>query len=919
MSQDKNNIPPLVLSGLEPLYITDDSPFIMVGERTNVTGSKKFLRLIKEDKYDEALEVAVDQINSGAHMLDVNMDEGMIEGDEAMKKFLYLVASEPDVSKVPIMIDSSKFYIMEAGLKCIQGKCIVNSISLKNGEDEFIEQARTVKRYGAALVVMAFDEDGQADSYERRIEICERAYNVLVDKVGFPKQDIVFDPNIFPVGTGMEEHRRNAIDFFEATKWIRDNLPGAKVSGGVSNVSFSFRGMNKVREAIHAAFLHHAKKAGMVMGIVNPTLMMDYNDVDKELLEKVEDVLFDRKDDATETLLDYANSMVDQSTSKKKKDDAWREGTVEERLSHALVKGIVDHVVDDTEEARQKYNEPLEVIEGPLMDGMNVVGDLFGAGKMFLPQVVKSARVMKKAVGHLTPYMEAEKQRKIDAGEIAENPPKILLATVKGDVHDIGKNIVNVVLACNSFEIVDMGVMVETQDILDKAKEEEVDCIGVSGLITPSLDIMVEVAQEMEKQGFTIPLLIGGATTSKIHTAVKIDPHYNGCVIHVLDASRSVPVASQLISKKTHDDYKKQTKEEYAKMREDHASRQKKKSYTPLEKARENKFQPNWDERQVTKPQFLGTKIFEDYPLDEIRKYIDWTPFFQTWEMKGRYPKIFEDKNVGDEAKKLFDDANKMLDYIIENKYLQAKGVIGFYPANQVNDDDVEIYEYDEKGNEDRSKVKMVLNNLRQQGQRSEKVPYMCLSDFIAPKDSNVEDYIGAFAVTTGIGTDKLVEHYEKDHDDYHAIMVKAIADRLAEAFAELMHERVRREFWGYAPDENLDNESLVKEKYEGIRPAPGYPACPEHTEKSKLFNLLDAENATDITLTDSFAMFPTAAVSGWYFSHPDSKYFGVSKIDKDQVEDYAERKGMDFEEAEKWLGPNLGYEPEAQKAPASA
>jgi 5-methyltetrahydrofolate--homocysteine methyltransferase len=916
MSTSNKKFPPLKLSGLEPLIINRESNFVNVGERTNVTGSAKFLALIKEGKYEDALAIALDQVQGGAQIIDVNMDEGMLDGEEAMVKFLNLIASEPDISRVPVMIDSSKWHIIEAGLKCVQGKCVVNSISMKGGEAEFIAQAKKVKMYGAAVIVMAFDEQGQADNYERRLEICQRCYDILINKVKFPPQDIIFDLNIFPVGTGIEEHRNNSLDFIKATKWVKENLHGVRVSGGVSNVSFSFRGNNVVREAMHSAFLYHAIQAGMDMGIVNPSMLEVYDDIPKDLLERVEDVLLNRREDATERLLDFAEQVKGKGKVQVK-DEEWRKGTVEERLSHALVKGIVEFIDADTEEARSKYDKPLHVIEGPLMAGMNVVGDLFGSGKMFLPQVVKSARVMKKAVAYLMPFLEAEKLR---SGDKSKNAGKILMATVKGDVHDIGKNIVGVVLACNNFEIIDMGVMVPAEKILAKAIEVQADIIGLSGLITPSLDEMVNVAKEMERTNFKIPLLIGGATTSRIHTAVKIDPHYSGAVVHVLDASRSVPVAGSLISKETYDKTMSTFKEEYAKLRTEHASRQKDKNYIPISKARENKTKIDWSASKVKKPTFLGNKYFEDYSLIEIAKYIDWTPFFQTWELRGKFPKIFEDEYVGVEAKKLYDDAQKMLKEVIIKKLLTAKAVIGFYPANRIGDDDIALYDFKkdliDHGNhshesykEDRTKVKTVFHTLRQQGLKSANLPNIALADYIAPVDSGVQDYIGGFAVTAGIGIEKLVEKYEKDHDDYNSILIKAIADRLAEAFAECLHARVRREFWGYTSEENLDNEALIKEDYIGIRPAPGYPACPDHTEKRILFDLLDAEKKVGITLTESFAMYPASSVSGMYFSHPDSKYFGLGKIEKDQVTDYAKRKEMDLGTVEKWLSPNLNYD----------
>ncbi|MBO0939478.1 methionine synthase [Fibrella sp. HMF5335] len=920
------------LSGLEPLKITELTNFVNVGERTNVTGSKAFARLIKSGDYEAALAVARQQVENGAQIIDVNLDEGMLDSAEVMTTFLNLIAAEPDIARVPVMIDSSKWEVIEAGLKCVQGKAIVNSISLKEGEDAFIERANLVKRYGAATVVMAFDEVGQADSFERRIEICERAYRILVDKVQFNPQDIIFDPNILTVATGIDEHNNYAVDFINATRWIKENLPLAKVSGGVSNVSFSFRGNEPVREAFHSAFLYHAIRAGMDMGIVNAGQLAIYDDIPKDLLEHVEDVLLNRRDDATERMVAFAETVK----SKGKEvvvDDAWRSGTVGERLKHALIKGITEFIDEDVEEARQQVERPLHVIEGPLMDGMNVVGDLFGEGKMFLPQVVKSARVMKKAVAILTPYIEAEKA----VGEAA-GAGKILLATVKGDVHDIGKNIVGVVLGCNNYEIIDLGVMVPTQKILDAAREHNVDIIGLSGLITPSLDEMVGVAKEMERQGFTIPLLIGGATTSRIHTAVKIDPHYSGPVIHVLDASRSVPVAGRLTSNEveTRDLIFGEIKTEYAKLRDDHAKRQKEKNLLTIEQARKNRVAIDWSAFEATRPTFLGTRVFDDYPLDEIAKFIDWTPFFQTWQLSGKYPTIFEDATVGSEAKKLYDDANVLLQEIIRDKSLGAKAVIGFFPAN-ATDDDVLIHEYEELAREipcerhgshlhteykisraqSQSSVtpagellfdtKTVLHFLRQQNMKAAGLPNLCLADFVAPLESGREDYIGAFAVTAGIGIESLVEKFDRDHDDYNSIMVKALADRLAEAFTELMHKRVRTEFWPYAPSEQLSNDELIREKYQGIRPAPGYPACPDHTEKATLFDLLDAGRA-GIVLTESFAMYPASSVSGFYFSHPEAKYFATGKLNKDQLIDYAHRKDMSLEDAERWLAPVLAY-----------
>jgi 5-methyltetrahydrofolate--homocysteine methyltransferase len=891
--------PYLRLSGLEALTLRPESNFMNIGERTNVTGSKKFARLILEGKYSEALSVAREQVEGGAQVIDICMDEGMLDAVEAMTTFLNLIAAEPDISRVPIMIDSSKFYVIEAGLKCIQGKGIVNSISLKEGEEEFIRQAKIVKKYGAAAVVMAFDEKGQADTLQRRIEICKRAYDILVNKVNFPPQDIIFDPNIFPVATGMEEHRRNAVDFFEATRWIKQNLPLAKVSGGVSNVSFSFRGNDYVREAIHSAFLYHGIKAGMDMGIVNPSQLQIYDNIDKELLQLVEDVLLDRKDDATEKLISYAEKIKSEKSNTKEKEDknTWRNNSLQERITHSLVKGIDEFVEADMQEALKAYATPLEIIEGPLMAGMNVVGDLFGSGKMFLPQVVKSARVMKKAVAYLQPYIEASKSK-----DKPSHSGKILLATVKGDVHDIGKNIVAVVLGCNNYEVIDLGVMVPAEKILEIARKENVDIIGLSGLITPSLDEMVHVAKEMERQNFNIPLLIGGATTSKVHTAVKVEPNYTkGPVVHVLDASRSVPVVGSLLSKEK-EQFILVIGEEYAKMREHYSKHKDAKKYISIAEARKNKFKIEWNKNDVVTPKFLGIKVFDDIELSILKNYIDWTPFFQTWELAGKFPNILEDEVVGVEAKKLYHDASEMLNKIIREKWLTTKAVIGLFPANSVNDDDIEIY-----ANEDRTQVIAVNHNLRQQTHKSEAANNMCLSDFIAPKESGIKDYMGAFVVTAGIGIEKWIEKFEKEHDDYSSIMIKALADRLAEALAEYMHEQVRKKYWAYASNENLDNESLIKEEYIGIRPAPGYPACPDHTEKITLFNLLNA-NQIGVSLTESLAMYPASSVSGWYFAHPQAKYFGLGKIEKDQVEDIAKRKNKSIEEMEKWLSPILNY-----------
>lgn len=892
------------LSGLEPLTLRPESNFMNVGERTNVTGSKKFLRLIKEGNFDEALSIAKEQVDGGAQVIDVNMDEGMLDSEASMIKFLNLIAAEPDIARVPIMIDSSKWTVIEAGLKCVQGKAIVNSISLKEGEEKFIEYANKIKQYGAAVIVMAFDEVGQADTLQRRKDICRRAYDVLVNKVHFAPQDIIFDPNIFPVATGMDEHRLNALDFFNATKWIKENLPYAKVSGGVSNVSFSFRGNDHVREAIHGAFLYHAVKAGMDMGIVNPSQLQVYDDIPKILLELVEDVLFNKREDATERLVNHAEGLKGIVKEKTEKEEEWRNESVEARLSHALVKGIVDFIEVDTEEARVKLGRPLFVIEGPLMDGMNVVGDLFGSGKMFLPQVVKSARVMKKAVAYLEPYLQAEKEANKLAGitgDNRQNAGKILMATVKGDVHDIGKNIVGVVLACNNYEIIDLGVMVSCEKILKAAIENDVDIIGLSGLITPSLDEMIHVAKEMERLEFKIPLLIGGATTSRVHTAVKIAQHYSGPVVHVNDASKSVPVASSLISDILCPTFMTALNSEYEHVREQNRRAQGQNKFISLAEARTNKTKINWSTSHFHKPTFLGTKVFSNYSIEKLVPFIDWTPFFHTWEMKGSYPKILADPLRGEEAKKLFDDAQSMLQKIIAENWLSANGVIGFWPANTINDDDIEVYEDDT-----RTVIKTVLHTLRQQTKKPANEPNIALADFIAPKGH--ADYIGGFAVSTGFGIDDKVAAFEKDHDEYSSIMLKAIADRLAEAFSEYMHQLVRKEMWAYAKNEMLTREELVQEEYVGIRPAQGYPACPEHTEKKLQFELLEVYKNTGITLTESYAMVPTAAVSGLYFSHPQSNYFGLGKITKEQVQDYAKRKGMNIVEAERWLSPNLGY-----------
>lgn len=1057
------NVEPYMrLSGLEAVTITPNSIFANIGERTNITGSPKFSKLILGGDFDAALAVALQQVQGGAQIIDVNMDEGMIDSEAAMTKFLNLVASEPDISKLPIMVDSSKWTVIEAGLKCMQGKGIVNSISLKEGEESFRESAKKIMRYGAAVVVMAFDEKGQADNYDRRIEICKRSYDILVDEIGFPAQDIIFDPNILTVATGLEEHNNYAVDFINATRWIKQNLPFAKVSGGVSNISFSFRGNNVVREAMHSAFLYHAIQAGLDMGIVNAGMLEVYQEISPELLERVEDVLLNRRDDATERLVEFAETVKNKGKVIIK-DEAWRQNSVEERLSHSLVKGIVEYLDDDVEEARQKYPRPIQVIEGPLMDGMNIVGDLFGAGKMFLPQVVKSARVMKKAVAYLLPFIEEEKKKNspsptlpkgkggkagyetadpllypilkefalkhrnnptqaenllweilkskkvegfkfrqqhiigqyiadfvcldrgliieidglihqlpenvasdidrtswlendgykvirftneevlgntesvadsivkslselpsikeqaqllaqdnsLPSGESERGAGRILLATVKGDVHDIGKNIVGVVLACNNFEIIDMGVMVPAQEIIKKAREINADIIGLSGLITPSLDEMVHFAKEMERENFTIPLIIGGATTSRIHTAVKVAPHYSGPVIHVLDASRSVGVCSNLMNAELKPDYVKQISAEYDKAREAHLNKRSDKRFKSIGEARENKFELDLT-TVAPAPSFTGAKVIADFPLDELVPYIDWTPFFHTWELRGSYPRIFEDKNVGDEAKKLFEDAQVLLKRIVDGKLLKAKAVFGFWPA-QASGDDIELDVPSSSLGitaelKNGKAEKVIIHTLRQQAEKVAGQPYYALSDFIAPKDSGVADYFGGFALTTGIGCDELVAEFEKHFDDYNSIMVKALADRLAEAFAEKLHELVRKEYWGYAKEENFSNSDLIKEEYVGIRPAPGYPACPEHTEKGTLFALLDVEKNIGLKITESYAMYPTAAVSGFYFSHSDSRYFGVGKITKDQVADYAERKGMSLEEAEKWLSPNLAY-----------
>ncbi|MBB3823922.1 methionine synthase [Xanthomonas arboricola] len=909
------------LSGLEPLVITPDLLFINVGERTNVTGSAQFRKLIKEERYEEAVEVARQQVANGAQILDVNMDEGLIDSEKAMTRFLNLIMSEPDIARIPVMVDSSKWTVIEAGLKCLQGKSVVNSISLKEGEAVFIEQARKVLRYGAAAVVMAFDEVGQADTCARKVEICTRAYKVLTEQVGFPPEDIIFDPNIFAVATGIEEHDNYAVDFIEATREIKRTLPHCHISGGVSNVSFSFRGNESVRQAIHSVFLLHAIKAGMDMGIVNAGGMPIYDDLDPELRERVEDVILNRRKDGTERLLEIAERYKGTKGAAKAEDLAWRDKPVRARLAHALVHGIDAYVDTDTEEARQQSARPLDVIEGPLMDGMNVVGDLFGAGKMFLPQVVKSARVMKKAVAYLLPYIEAEKLR---TGDVGRSNGKIIMATVKGDVHDIGKNIVGVVLACNNFDVVDLGVMVSAQVILDRARAENADLIGLSGLITPSLEEMSHVAREMQRQGFEIPLLIGGATTSRAHTALKIDPHYTAPTVWVKDASRAVGVAQSLISRDLRQAFVAANDADYAEIRARHRNRGDAKRLVSLEKARAQRFDGGWDSYVPPAPRQPGLHVFEDYPLQELVELIDWTPFFQAWELAGKFPGILSDEIVGTQANELYRDARRMLEQIVDEKWLTAKAVFGLWPANSVGDDVVVLTEPAESGigsresqsdapalDHSRFSIPHSLHFLRQQVDKPIDRPDFCLADFIAPKDSGVQDWIGAFAVTAGIGIDPHVARFEAAHDDYNAILLKALADRLAEALAERLHQRVRTEFWGYADDESLDNDALIAERYRGIRPAPGYPACPEHSEKRTLFDLLDAEQNTTMTLTESFAMLPTAAVSGYYFSHPKSQYFVVGRLGKEQVADYAKRKGITLAMAERWLASNLDYDPE--------
>ena len=886
------------LSGLEPLVITPDLLFVNVGERTNVTGSAQFRKLIKEERYEEAVEVARQQVASGAQILDVNMDEGLIDSEKAMTRFLNLIASEPDIARIPVMVDSSKWTVIEAGLKCLQGKGVVNSISLKEGEEAFIAQARKVLRYGAAAVVMAFDETGQADTCERKVEICTRAYRILTEQVGFPPEDIIFDPNIFAVATGIEEHDNYAVDFIEATRIIKRTLPHCHVSGGVSNVSFSFRGNETVRQAIHSVFLYHAIQAGMDMGIVNAGAMPIYDDLDPELRERVEDVILNRRRDATERLLEIADRYKGRKGENKVEDLAWRGKPVSDRLAHALVHGIDAFVEEDTEEARRQAARPLDVIEGPLMDGMNVVGDLFGAGKMFLPQVVKSARVMKKAVAYLLPFIEAEKQKTGDAGK---SNGKIVMATVKGDVHDIGKNIVGVVLACNNFEVVDLGVMVPAQKILDTARAENADIIGLSGLITPSLEEMTHVAREMQRQGFSMPLLIGGATTSRAHTALKIDPHYDAPTVWVKDASRAVGVAQSLISRDMRAAFVAANDADYAEIRQRHRNRGDAKRLVSLEKARAQKFDGGWDDYTPPAPRQPGITALDDYPLAELVEYIDWTPFFQAWELAGKFPAILTDEVVGAQASELYRDARAMLDRIVRERWLTARGVFGLWPAQSIGDDVVI----------QTGEGPQTLHFLRQQVDKPVERPDFCLADFIAPQASGKADWIGLFAVTAGIGIDEHVARFEADHDDYNAILLKALADRLAEAFAERLHQRVRTEFWGYAPDESLDNDTLIAEGYRGIRPAPGYPACPEHSEKASLFRLLDATARAGMTLTESFAMLPTAAVSGYYFSHPQSQYFVVGRLSKEQVADYARRKGVELAQAERWLASNLDYDPD--------
>jgi 5-methyltetrahydrofolate--homocysteine methyltransferase len=893
----------LRLAGLEPLNVGADSLFVNIGERTNVTGSKAFARLILAGDYAEALSVARQQVENGAQIIDVNMDEAMLDSEAAMHRFLTLVAAEPDIARVPVMIDSSKWRVIEAGLKCVQGKSIVNSISMKEGEEEFLRQARLARRYGAAVVVMAFDEQGQADTLERRTAVCRRAYELLTTQAGMPGEDIIFDPNIFAVATGLEEHARYALDYIEAARWIRQNLPHAQVSGGLSNLSFSFRGNDAVREAMHTAFLYHAVRAGMSMGIVNAGQLGVYEEIEPQLRSRVEDVILNRRDDATERLVEFAEN-VRQGGKAAKEDDAWRRAPVRERLVHALVTGTATHVVADTEAARLEAAHPIDVIEGPLMDGMNLVGDLFGAGKMFLPQVVKSARVMKQAVAHLVPYIEAEKAK---SGEGGRAKGKIVIATVKGDVHDIGKNIVAVVLQCNNYEVLNLGVMVPAQKILETARVEQADAIGLSGLITPSLEEMAHVAREMEREGFTLPLLIGGATTSRAHTAVKIAPNYSGPVVYVPDASRSVPVTQSLLSRDARDAYVAEVRADYEKLRRQHAAKKGPGPLLALARARELGYAADWKAYAPPAPARPGLTVLANYPLEKLAPYIDWGPFFQTWELSGPYPKILDDPVVGTEARKLFADAQAFLKRVIDGRWVRTSGVCGLFPAARVGDD-IEIYR-----DASRHETLMTWHNLRQQNQKPTGHPNQCLADYVAPKESGVPDWVGAFAVTAGLGIEKKLAEFERAHDDYSAIMLKALADRLAEAFAEHLHRRVRREYWGYAPDESLGSEELIAEKYRGIRPAPGYPACPDHTEKAALFALLDAPKNTGMTLTESYAMLPAAAVSGFYLSHPAASYFAVGRIGRDQIEDYARRKGMRVDEAERWLAPYLAYDPEQQ------
>jgi 5-methyltetrahydrofolate--homocysteine methyltransferase len=895
----------LKLAGLEPLVITPDSNFINVGERTNVAGSRRFLRLIKEEQYEEALEIARHQVEGGAQIIDINMDDGLIDGKQAMIRFLNLVMAEPDIARVPIMIDSSKWEIIEAGLQLVQGKCVVNSISLKEGEEEFIRQAKLIRLYGAAVIIMAFDEKGQADNYQRRIEIAKRSYDILVNRVNFPPEDIIFDLNIFPVATGMDEHSRNSVDFFEATAWVRKNLPHCSVSGGVSNVSFSFRGNTPVREAMHSVFLYHAIQAGMNMGIVNPAILEVYDDIPKDLLDRVEDVVLNRRDDATERLLEFAETVVGK-TKDKKSDDSWRKEPLQERITRALVKGIDQYIVSDMEEARLAVTKPIEVIEGHLMKGMNVVGDLFGSGKMFLPQVVKSARVMKKAVAYLLPFIEEDKDN------VSKSAGKVLMATVKGDVHDIGKNIVSVVLACNNYEIIDLGVMVPPEKIIQKAIEEQVDVIGLSGLITPSLDEMVHLAKEMERQSFKIPLLIGGATTSKAHTAVKIDPQYSASVVHVNDASRAVTVLGNLLQKDSSDDYKTSVKTDYSSFREKFMNRGKEKEYLNIKDARKNKFHIDWDVSDITKPNKLGIEVISEMNLKLLEEFIDWTPFFRSWDLHGKYPNILKDEVVGDQASELYKDARAMLKKIFEEKLLTAKAVFGLFQANTINDDDIEVLTHLENTDlpVDNQEINhYIFRTLRQQSKKRQGIPNIALSDFIAPKETGIQDYIGCFCVTAGFGTNELAAAYEKNLDDYNAIMIKALSDRLAEAFAEYLHKEVRIKHWGYSSKEHLSNENLIQEKYRGIRPAPGYPACPDHTEKLTIWELLDVKNQIGVELTENLAMFPAASVSGYYFAHPQARYFGLGKIKEDQIIDYARRKDTELINARKWLAPNIAEE----------